>query len=150
MVYPLNRKVTDIIFYCKSVVCTPFYLSRNTMQVGNVRHYACGHILQKIHFHFYVACYPLMSTLCVLGHTLSLYGNWIWFLNIYGYDWRDELQEVCWEQRIWGVFRKAPRTIAIRCVSINHFKKQNRPVSGTRISEIFGCSFFLSVRGTGH
>jgi hypothetical protein len=48
---------------------------RDTMQVGNVRHFACGFILQKIHFHLYVDCYPLMSTLCVLGRTLSLCGN---------------------------------------------------------------------------
>lgn len=75
MVYPLNRKVTNIVFFCKSVVSTPVYFSRNTMKVGKVRHYACGHILQEIHFHVYVDYYPLISTLCVLGHTLSLYGN---------------------------------------------------------------------------
>jgi len=45
-----------------------------------------------------------------------------------------------------GFFRKAHPTIVIWCVSIQHFQKQNRPVSGARISETFGWSFFKCER----
>lgn len=136
MVYPLNRKVTGM-FYCKSVVSTPVYLSRNTMQVGTVRHYACGQILQKIRFHVYVDCYPLMPILCVLGHTLSLYGNSEYYFKkctvlTWGMNFRR-----CAGSREYGMFFvRHALPIVIWCVSIKHFQKQNRPVSGARIWEI--------------
>ena len=45
--------------------------------------------------------------MCSRAHAFIIRKQWIWFLKIYDSDLRDELQKVCWEQRIWDVFRKA-------------------------------------------
>lgn len=119
-----TRSFTNLMFYCKSGDSTQIYLSRNTLQVGSVRHYACGHILQKIHFHLHLDCYPPMSTLCVLGRTLFIWKLDIIFEDTYVSDLRDKLQKVCWEQGIWVVFREAHPTIFIWSVGINTFKSK--------------------------
>lgn len=48
--------------------------------------------------------------MCARAHTSIMWVFLILFSKMYGSDLRDELQEVCWEQRIWDVFRKARPT----------------------------------------
>lgn len=45
------------------------------------------------------------------------------FKNTYVSDLRDELQKVCWEQRIWVVFVRRTILFVIWCVNIKHFQK---------------------------